>query len=469
MNFCHLMVVRFSQFLFSLSKSRALRRTSKSPLLLILSFFCVLILKSIRSSRRESALFHQLKRERISDAIFEPNFDYYLSACVIVRESSDIIGEFLVRNFAAGVDHFFIYGDDNDNEEISRLKTMFSKLQGLVTYVQDGRNAPEDEEDMDKYVQMRMYRHCLQSFGNTSKWMALIDTDEFFETSGLHFRNVPSVEMGQRAFMHEILSQYEMLPIVCPRWKTSLTNGRLYPLDWGETLHDVFPNTCTLSLNNTEKLSFRKSILQPAFLDYNRSPKADIAIHKGFYFTGEKSELLCKKGLGNMLAPPIYLIHYWSRDVFSYLKKIRRGRPRKNVPPRNLADLFHRENACISERTAGSQDVRNDFIRKFVKELPFYAVKSNEIANAQEAIGDVLHNMHNYSFCEHHVAKFISNMKGGKRFSNANYCMLRDSVACRHFKGESRLSWPFPWTEYLSNCNGEDEDDSFFVAIGESL
>ncbi len=105
---------------------------------------------------------------------------YTVSVCVVVRESSSILPEFIVRNYISGVDHFFIYGDDNNGEELSRAKRIATVFQRIVTYLPQGRNFPKDEEDPEHYVQMRIYRHCLATFGSQTHWMAFIDSDEFF-------------------------------------------------------------------------------------------------------------------------------------------------------------------------------------------------------------------------------------------------------------------------------------------------
>lgn len=421
----------------------------------------LLFLSKFVSKRNNNSIFQQLEHERISTVSPGLQLEYYLSACVIVRESSDIMSEFLIRNYAAGVDHFFIYGDDDNLQEIGRLEALFAAVGGLVTYIKDGRGAPMDQEDPGKYVQMRMYRHCLQSFGHTSKWITLIDTDEFFETSSLPFSNDERADLPRKAFLHDILSTHEMFPILCVRWKTALTNGRLRPPEKGETLHDLFPRTCVVHVTSRDKLVLRKTILQPKFLDMDMSPKLDVAIHKGFFFTGRMKGLQCKWGIGHDLEPPIYVIHYWSRDLFSYLKKVRRGRPRRKIPMRNLDDLFSREGSCEIEEKAGSQDIRSLFLKTFLRNMPFYPVTAKELANATQAIGE-LKSSSTFSFCERRLSRLISEIGHGKDFSTTNYCSNRSSPACE-LRGKDAQLWPFVWAEYITNCEERVSEDSFFV------
>lgn len=417
------------------------------------------LLPALYYSQSRSLTSH-LRSSRLSFVRQPDSFQHFLSACVIIRESSDLLPEFLIRNFAAGVDHFFLYGDDSNPNEIARLRQIFARLKGIVTYIPHGRSAPEDAEDPETYVQMRMYRHCLQRYGNTSNWVALIDTDEFFETFSLPFTHDDGETLPQRAFLHDVLAAHQMFPILCVRWKTALTNGRLLPQRKGETLDDLFPKTCRVQVNNKDKLALRKAVLQPRYLDFEESPKLDVAIHKGFKFKGEKKRLHCVWGLAHDLEPPIHLVHYWSRDLSSYLRKIRRGRPRKGIPPRTLTDLFLRESLCELEENSGSSELRRKYLSGLVRKMPFLDTPKDSFPTAEEAIGAPDNST--FSFCKTRVAKFISKISAGIDFSDEAYCEHRSSAACCLLQDGGTSSWPFPWAEYLMDCGEYSNEDNFF-------
>lgn len=429
--------------------------------LLTLLAFLTVAFNSLDSQWRSASVAAELRYSRISDVVREPHFQYFLSACVIVRESSDLMGEFLVRNHAAGVDHFFIYGDDDDPSEMSRLQIIFNALQGVVTYIPHGRAAPTDKENPDNYVQMRMYRHCLQEFGPLSKWVALIDTDEFFETSSLPFSYRAAPSRLHRTFLHDVLSAHEMIPVLCVRWKTALTNGRLHPPRQGETLRNSFSQTCRSQVNNKEKLALRKMILQPHFVDMEASPKLDVAIHKGFSFKGDMKKLHCKWGLVHEVEPPIYLIHYWSRDLSSYLRKIHRGRPRRNVPVRNLGDLFLRESLCNLEENVRQLRVIAEHEQKIIEKLPFFPPSQEGLASPDLAIGNQTNSP--FTFCKKRVSRLISEISAGNHFSNVAYCDHRESDACSKFHTVNHMSWPFPWAEYITNSDPMENEDGLFT------
>ncbi|CAN8071090.1 unnamed protein product [Agarophyton chilense] len=315
--------------------------------------------------------------------------------------------EFLIRNYGAGVDHFYIYGDDGDNpEEMKRMLQILKWLDGLVTYIPHGRAAPEDVEDPKSYVQMRMYRHCLQKFGASSKWMTFIDTDEFFETHALQQIEIDPSKRYKRAFLHDILEKYDFLPVLCVRWKSSLTNGRIVPPKFGESLHDLFPRTCRILVGDNGHLSARKTILQPRYVDLNLSPRYDEGIHKGFIFRGPglRTNVTCKAHLGKKLEPPIHLVHYWSRDLSSFLRKIRRGRPRETVPTRTLYDLFERESMCEAEHMSSSADIRHEHISALLRSFPVSYKSTVDPASPEMAMGYNQSSNSNVTLCEHHTS-----------------------------------------------------------------
>ena len=441
------------------------------------TILAVIILTSIVISLAWIHLLHKtplpvriLNSNRISNNLVEPRYKYMLSACVIARQASDIFPEFIVRNYAAGVDHFFIYGDDEDNpEEQERLHFLFSFLKGIVTYIPNGRMVPEDEENMDNYVQMRMYRHCLEKNSHTTKWIAFIDTDEFFETYALPVMEKNHRVSHKKAFLHDVLRWNEGLPVLCVRWRSALTNGHLLPAKPGKYLHDQFPETCRISSVNNGKLAYKKSIVQTRFVDLESTPKRDISLHSGFRFKGPRANtnFTCHFELGKNLEPPIHLVHYWSRDLSSYLLKIQRGRPRKGIPSRSLEDLFRREELCIPDESLSSSHIRKEYIHKVLSYLPKFTPNYNQIANISFSLQSLQKETSNQtdntiSFCKEHVFNLLRHLANGHDFLDHAYCTGRSSPACLHFTKGSPSRWPFPWFEYISSCDEVLPEEDLF-------
>jgi hypothetical protein len=91
----------------------------------------------------------------------------YLSVCLIAKDENSYLQEWLDYHILLGVEHFWIY----DNESVVPLSETLAEYinKGWVTVnIIKGRS-----------MQMFAYDHCIQTYGQYSKWIGFIDTDEF--------------------------------------------------------------------------------------------------------------------------------------------------------------------------------------------------------------------------------------------------------------------------------------------------
>lgn len=91
---------------------------------------------------------------------------YELSIVAIVKNERDIL-EWIAFHQVVGVEHFYIY----DNESTDGLKEKLAPYieAGICTYIYyPGRN-----------VQREAYLDCIRKFRNETKWLAVIDGDEY--------------------------------------------------------------------------------------------------------------------------------------------------------------------------------------------------------------------------------------------------------------------------------------------------
>lgn len=95
-----------------------------------------------------------------------PEGSYDLSIMAIVKNEAYIV-EWIEYHLLVGVQHFYIY----DNESTDGLKDRIEKYinEGIVTYVYY----------TGKPVQMQSYNDAIQKFKYETKWLAIIDGDEY--------------------------------------------------------------------------------------------------------------------------------------------------------------------------------------------------------------------------------------------------------------------------------------------------
>ena len=91
---------------------------------------------------------------------------YYLSICCIIKNEKNL-EEFIIYHHIVGVEHFYIYDNNSDNPIKNRLNNFyFNRLCTIIDF--PGHS-----------MQIPAYEHCIKHFGRQTKWLAIIDGDEY--------------------------------------------------------------------------------------------------------------------------------------------------------------------------------------------------------------------------------------------------------------------------------------------------
>ncbi len=91
----------------------------------------------------------------------------YITLCLIAKDENSYLAEWLDYHILLGVEHFWIY----DNDSTVPLE------ESIQPYIQKGWVTINKIHG--KGMQLFAYDHCLQTYGNLSRWIGFIDTDEF--------------------------------------------------------------------------------------------------------------------------------------------------------------------------------------------------------------------------------------------------------------------------------------------------
>lgn len=92
---------------------------------------------------------------------------YKVSICAIFKNEAPYLKEWLEFNHLVGVDHFYMYNNNSEDNFRSVLAPYIES--GLVTLVEWPHNQK----------QMECYMDCIQQFSNETRWLGFIDIDEF--------------------------------------------------------------------------------------------------------------------------------------------------------------------------------------------------------------------------------------------------------------------------------------------------
>jgi hypothetical protein len=112
----------------------------------------------------------------------------YLSVCASYKWEGPYLREWVAFHRVAGVEHFFLYDNDSDDEHLA----------ALAPYIDEG---VVEVTHWPEYPmgQVKGYAHCLDVHADDSRWIAFLDIDEFLFSPG--GRPLP-----------EVLARYERWP-----------------------------------------------------------------------------------------------------------------------------------------------------------------------------------------------------------------------------------------------------------------
>jgi len=117
------------------------------------------------------------------------NFQYYLSICAIVHNEAYYIAEWLEYHLIIGVEKFFIYDNESDDNIKEILKPYINR--GIVEYIYlSGKKLElyKYKSDKERYqelirwchnVQHHAYSEAVKKTKYSTFWLAFIDIDEF--------------------------------------------------------------------------------------------------------------------------------------------------------------------------------------------------------------------------------------------------------------------------------------------------
>lgn len=196
-----------------------------------------------------------------------------ISICLLTKWENKYLKEWVEHHLSIGIDHFYIY----DNNEIETVdKTLKDFDQSLFTIV------PWHDY---KIMQLDAYNDCLDKYGKDNEWIAFIDTDEFIDCENIK----------------QILCNYIDCDFIKIRWKMFNANGQIYYN--AKPVQERF--TQTIPWEN--KIDFYKSIVQPSKVKH-------MLVHDAISTGGKIA-----------FADEIMLNHYYTRSLEEWTEKIYRG------------------------------------------------------------------------------------------------------------------------------------------------
>ena len=127
---------------------------------------------------------------------------YQISLCLIFKNEAPFLKEWLDYHLTVGVDHFYLYNNNSDDDFMRVLKPYIDG--NIVTLI----------EWPYEHSQFKAYKHCYENYRNETNWISFLDADEFFVP-----KNVDTIG--------EWLKDFDKYPAIVIHWKMFGTGGQL--------------------------------------------------------------------------------------------------------------------------------------------------------------------------------------------------------------------------------------------------
>ena len=220
-------------------------------------------------------------------------FQYELSIAVSIKNEAPYMVEWIDYHRLAGVDHFYIY--DNDSED--NLKEVLQPYiaSGVVDYI----------PFPGKVAQHAVFNDVLQKYRFASRYIAFIDADEFI---------FPKTDDSIKAVLHDLLDKNPHFSSLVISWNNFGSSG----LEKAELDKPVLERF--LHREPDDANSYFKSIVNP------RCVYTIGHIHFAEYFSGqyainEKGDIAFHQHSPHLLSR-IVINHYFTKSREEYLNEI---------------------------------------------------------------------------------------------------------------------------------------------------
>lgn len=261
---------------------------------------------------------------------------YKVSATAIFKNEGRFLREWIEYHRLIGVEHFYLYNNNSTDDYLHVLEPYIKE--GTVELIDWSKNYTTTKEWTD--IQCSAYADAIHRSRKKTKWLAIIDMDEFI---------VPV----QNDKLDQVLKEYEEFGGVCVNWQLFGTS------------HVPFVKEQELMI---EKLIYRapsdygengfvKSIVRPNKVRYIADPHY-VRYQHGYYQVNTNGIQTACGVSTPILTDKLRINHYWTKDE-EFFQKVKIGR----------RETWTEGYANIMQRAENLNQVYDDAILRFVPRL----------------------------------------------------------------------------------------------------
>lgn len=251
---------------------------------------------------------------------------YNVSICAVFKNEAMYLREWIEFNHLVGVEHFYLYNNNSDDDYVSVLKPYVKN--GMVTLL----DWPYNQK------QMECYEACIEKFSGETKWLGFIDVDEFI---------VPKSTDS----IYEFLQLFEKKAgSVNIYWKLFGTSGKINRNLTGLVCEDFtvcWPKYCDIG----------KCFYNTAF-GFDKNCKKAGCLHHWFWANNKGVNIppvnifghICvgNRNIADSDDFPIQINHYFTKSHSEYAKKRAKGDVYFKINPHDEEYFYEHEMKCTT-------------------------------------------------------------------------------------------------------------------------
>lgn len=233
------------------------------------------------------------------------NKRYNVSICAIFKNEAPYLKEWVEFNLLVGIDHFYLYNNNSDDDYLSVLTPYIKR--GVVTLT----HWPYNQK------QMECYNSCISDYSGQTKWLGFIDVDEFIvpkSTNDIYSFLKPfekrngAVKIYWRLFGTSGRIERDLNNLVCEDftvcWPKYCDIGKCF---YNTAFNFKFSSKRNSCLHHNFWANYKGIDIPPvnifghlSFSDNNKADSLDFPIQINHYFTKSYNEYAVKRSKGDV-------------------------------------------------------------------------------------------------------------------------------------------------------------------------
>lgn len=240
---------------------------------------------------------------------------YQLSICAIFRNEAPFLQEWIEFHKLQGVEHFFLYNNNSTDGYLQALTPYLNRHE--VTLEEWSATYEQGERAKWLEIQTGAYMHCMRQHGPKTRWLAVIDIDEFlFCPNGTKL--VP------------FLQSYESFPALGVSWLMFGTSD-VEEIPQGKLMIECLTRCAR---REHPENHFYKSIVQPSQVESCPNPHYFRYKEDKRAVNSNQRRLLPQMYTDFVLLDDIRINHYYTRHA-AYLRDVKLAALKKRFTGKN--------------------------------------------------------------------------------------------------------------------------------------